>query len=118
MGSLCHFNGSIKLQQSNSTKLSKNKITISSKASRSLTTTRRIAPFITLFNLHIFANNDDQVIEKPIKSSQGKAIHAFEQTSCDAMLSSIESGMMDEAMIKMPRQTNRRNIGWLALITL
>mmetsp|Transcript_22370 Transcript_22370/g.48146 ORF Transcript_22370/g.48146 Transcript_22370/m.48146 type:complete len:121 (-) Transcript_22370:2278-2640(-) len=119
MGSLRHSSGSTKLQQINSTKLRRKKTIMGNEASRSVTTTRRntAAPFITLFNLNIFANMLDQAIVNPSENSQGKAMHAAEQTSCDAILSSIESAMIEDAITKTPTQMINRNIGWLALTT-
>ena len=51
---------------------------------------------------------DEDIINTSIVTNSH---HAIEQPSREAMLSSMESGMIDDAMIKIPRQTNRRNCG-------
>mmetsp|Transcript_7885 Transcript_7885/g.14531 ORF Transcript_7885/g.14531 Transcript_7885/m.14531 type:complete len:113 (+) Transcript_7885:1266-1604(+) len=111
--SLCQITGSMNVQQSSSKRLSVRMMPMGFSTSRSCTTTLRMlwAANMTLWILHNFPSNAVNVMEKPMAINQGTAMQAILHPSGDAMLSSMDRGMIVSAMMKTPKQMRYMNMG-------
>mmetsp|Transcript_12634 Transcript_12634/g.27291 ORF Transcript_12634/g.27291 Transcript_12634/m.27291 type:complete len:104 (-) Transcript_12634:91-402(-) len=101
------------VQQSNSKRLRVRTMPMSFSTSRSSTTNLRMlwAAYMTLWILHNFPSNAVNVTEKPMAHNQGMAMQAMLHPSGDAMLSSMDRGMIVSAMMKTPKQMSCMNMG-------
>ena len=71
----------------------------------------RLALVIIFLIRQILLKSAEKVIVKPNEDSHGNAIQAAEHAYTLATLSSMLSGMMDDAMIRVPMQIIARNDG-------